>query len=138
MFELCKQFRFDAAHTLERVIETESSRRIHGHSYRAEVAVRGIPDPASGMLVDLGLFERALEDARQALDHRFLDEMNDLGPGTMENLSAWIWRKVEGVCPGLFRVTVYLDSSGEACTYFGRVESPRECEESHSNRGALA
>lgn len=44
MFELPKQFRFDAAHTLERVIETESSRRIHGHSYRAEVAVRGVPD----------------------------------------------------------------------------------------------
>jgi 6-pyruvoyltetrahydropterin/6-carboxytetrahydropterin synthase len=41
MFELSKQFRFDAAHTLERSIDTESSRRIHGHSYRAEVTVRG-------------------------------------------------------------------------------------------------
>jgi 6-pyruvoyltetrahydropterin/6-carboxytetrahydropterin synthase len=119
MYELCKQFRFDAAHTLERVIETESSRRIHGHSYRAEVAVRGVPDAASGMIVDLGLFERALEEARVGLDHRFLDEMNDLGPGTMENLSAWIWRKVEPVCEGLFRVTVYRDSSGEACTFYG-------------------
>ncbi len=119
MYELCKQFRFDAAHTLERVIETESSRRIHGHSYRAEVAVRGMPDPSSGMIVDLGLFEQALDEARAGLDHRFLDELNDLGPGTMENLSAWIWRKVEPVCAGLFRVTVHRDSSGEACTYFG-------------------
>ncbi|MFX8949750.1 6-carboxytetrahydropterin synthase, partial [Acinetobacter baumannii] len=45
MFELSKEFRFDAAHTLERVIDTESSRRIHGHSYRAEVVLRGHPDP---------------------------------------------------------------------------------------------
>lgn len=119
MYELCKQFRFDAAHTLDRVIETESSRRIHGHSYRAEVAVRGRPDPASGMIVDLGVFERALGEAHEALDHRFLDEMNDLGPGTMENLAAWIWRKVEPVCPGLHRVTVHRDSAGEACSYFG-------------------
>ena len=119
MYELCKQFRFDAAHTLHRVIDVESSRRIHGHSYRAEVAVRGLPDPATGMLVDLGLFERALGEAHEALDHRFLDEMNDLGPATMENLAAWIWSKLETICPGLHRVTVHRDSAGEACSYFG-------------------
>ena len=122
MYELSKQFRFDAAHTLERVIDTESSRRIHGHSYRAEVVVRGRPDPVSGMIVDLGLFERALEEAREMLDHRFLDEMNDLGPATMENLSAWVWRKVEDSCPGLHRVTIYRDSSGDMCSYFGEEE----------------
>jgi 6-pyruvoyltetrahydropterin/6-carboxytetrahydropterin synthase len=122
MYELSKQFRFDAAHTLERVIDTESSRRIHGHSYRAEVVVRGRPDPVSGMIVDLGLFERALEEARDMLDHRFLDEMNDLGPATMENLSAWIWRKVEDACPGLHRVTIYRDSSGDTCSYFGEEQ----------------
>jgi 6-pyruvoyltetrahydropterin/6-carboxytetrahydropterin synthase len=122
MYELSKQFRFDAAHTLERVIDTESSRRIHGHSYRAEVVVRGRPDPVSGMIVDLGLFERALEEARDMLDHRFLDEMNDLGPATMENLSAWIWRKVEDACPGLYRVTIYSDSSGDTCSYFGEEQ----------------
>jgi 6-pyruvoyltetrahydropterin/6-carboxytetrahydropterin synthase len=119
MYELSKQFRFDAAHTLDRVIETEASRRIHGHSYRAEVVVRGMPDPNSGMIVDLGLFERALEEAREGLDHRFLDEINDLGPATMENLAAWIWRKVEPVCAGLSRVVVYRDASGDTCTYFG-------------------
>jgi 6-pyruvoyltetrahydropterin/6-carboxytetrahydropterin synthase len=122
MYELSKQFRFDAAHTLERVIDTESSRRIHGQSYRAEVVVRGLPDPVSGMIVDLGLFERALEEARDMLDHRFLDEMNDLGPATMENLSAWIWRKVEDACPGLYRVTIYRDSSGDTCSYFGEEQ----------------
>jgi 6-pyruvoyltetrahydropterin/6-carboxytetrahydropterin synthase len=121
-FELCKQFGFEAAHTLERVIETYASLRIHGHSYRAEVAVRGKPNPESGMIVDLGLFERSLAEARDMLDHHFLDDIADLGPATMENLSAWIWRKVEAVCPGLHRVTVLRDSSGEACSYFGPQE----------------
>lgn len=119
MHELSKQFRFEAAHTLHRVIDAEPSRRIHGHSYRAEVVVRGRPDPVSGMLIDLGLFERALEDARDGLDHRLLDEINDLGPATLENLSAWIWRRVIDVCPGLARVTVYRDSTGDTCSYFG-------------------
>jgi 6-pyruvoyltetrahydropterin/6-carboxytetrahydropterin synthase len=74
------------------------------------------------MVVDLGLFERALQDARDGLDHHFLDDVPDLGPATMENLSAWIWRRVSPVCAGLTRVTVFRDSSGDRCSYFG----PRE------------
>lgn len=119
MHELCKQFRFDSAHTLERVIETESSRRIHGHSYRAEVAVRGEPDPQSGMLLDLGLFERALGQVHDALDHRLLDEVEGIGPATLENLASWIWRRLEPALPGLHRVTVLRDSYGDSCSYFG-------------------
>lgn len=120
MFELSKQFRFDAAHTLDRSINTESSRRIHGHSYRAEVTVRGCPDPVTGMVVDLGLLERTMADARDALDHRFLDEVKDLGPATMENLSRWIWDRLAPEVGNLFKVSVYRDSSGEACSYWGR------------------
>ena len=119
MYELTKQFRFDCAHTLERVVETEGSRRIHGHSYRAEVTLRGRPDPLTGMIIDTGLLARKLEQARDALDHRFLDEINDLGPATMENLSSWIWRKLQPVCPNLWRVTVRRDSDNGACSYFG-------------------
>ena len=106
MFELSKQFRFEAAHTLRREVDAEPSRRIHGHSYRAEVTVRGPADPASGMVVDLGLFERALAEARDGLDHRFLDDVLDLGPATLENLSVWIWRRLACHCPGLAKVTV--------------------------------
>ena len=47
IYELSKEFRFDAAHTLNRSVEVEASRRIHGHSYRAEVVVRGLPDPTT-------------------------------------------------------------------------------------------
>ncbi len=123
MHELCKQFRFDSAHTLQRAVETESSRRIHGHSYRAEVAVRGQPDADSGMLLDLGLLEQALAGVRERLDHHFLDEVEGLGPATLENLARWIWQQLEPRCPGLWRVTVARDSSGDSCSYFGR-ESP--------------
>ncbi len=119
MFELSKQFRFDAAHTLERIIDTESSRRIHGHSYRAEITVRGRPDPVTGMIVDLGVLEREMEDARDALDHRFLDEIKDLGPATMENLCRWIWDRLRPTISNLSRVSVHRDSSGETCSYWG-------------------
>ncbi len=117
--ELSKEFRFDAAHTLQRTMDVEPSRRIHGHSYRAEVVIRGRPAAESGMIVDLGLLERTLEAARDALDHRFLDEINDLGPATLENLSSWIWRRIAPICPNLWRVTVRRDSDSSACSFYG-------------------
>lgn len=121
MFELSKDFRFDAAHTLDRAINAEPSRRIHGHSYRAQVVVRGRPDPATGMIVDLGMLEAAISVAREALDHRFLDEVPDLGPATMENLAAWVWRSLEPHCAGLARIVIHRDSSGESCAYMGEA-----------------
>lgn len=122
MFELTKQFRFDAAHTLKREVDAESSARIHGHSYRAEITIRGRPDPMSGMIIDTTIFERLLADAHDALDHRMLDEINDLGPATLENLSAWIWRRLEPTLPGLHKVQVLRDSANESCTYWGPQE----------------
>src|SRR3546814_20663302 len=50
MFELSKQFRFEAAHTLHRKIDAEPTRRIHGPSYRAEVTIRGSADPYNGQV----------------------------------------------------------------------------------------
>ena len=75
---------------MEREIDVGSSRRIDEHSYRAEVPIRGNADPKTGMIVDLGYFDQALAKAQSALDHRYLDDIADLGPAAMEHLSAWI------------------------------------------------
>ena len=120
-FELRKQFSFDAAHTLERDIGAESSRRIHGHSYRGELVLRGRVDPATGMLVDFGHIERVLAQLRDALDHRFLNEVDGLGPATMENLCRWIWARAQPQLPQLAAVAVYRDSAGERCTFEGNA-----------------
>jgi 6-pyruvoyltetrahydropterin/6-carboxytetrahydropterin synthase len=120
MFELSKQFRFESAHTLPgRAVDADGSRRIHGHSYRAEVFLCGMPDPETGMVMDLGVLERRLAAVRDALDHRFLDEVSGLGRPTLENLCVFIWRRLAPETPGLVSVAVYRDSSGDACVYRG-------------------
>lgn len=118
MFEITKDFRFEAAHTLNRTIETESSRRIHGHSYRATITLRGTPS-TSGMIMDFGILNTHIATLRDILDHRFLDEVPNLGPATLENLAAFIWRTLHPACPDLARVAVFRDSEGESCTYEG-------------------
>jgi len=116
VFELSQRFFFDAAHTLQRQIEAEGSRRIHGHTYHAEVHVSGAPDPATGMVVDLGLVRAEIARLREQLDHHFLDEVPGLGPATLENLCLFIGRQLAPVLPQLSAITVERQAVGDRCT----------------------
>jgi len=114
-YELSQHFYFEAAHTLHREIETESSRRIHGHTYEAEVTVRGRPDAESGMIIDLGFLRAEIARVREMLDHRFLDEVEGLGPVTLENLCDFICVELKGALPGLCKVIVERRVTGDKC-----------------------
>src|SRR4029450_7455692 len=65
MWELTKSFRFEAAHALAGTTMGAASEEIHGHSFRAEVSIRGTPDPATGMVLDLGLLERSMAEVHK-------------------------------------------------------------------------
>jgi 6-pyruvoyltetrahydropterin/6-carboxytetrahydropterin synthase len=84
---LSQTFTFDAAHTLDR---GESSRRVHGHTYHAEIGITAAPNQDTGMLVDLDQLRNVCEGVRDALDHRLLDDVEGLGPATLENLCLFI------------------------------------------------
>ena len=118
MWELTKSFRFEAAHALPGTTLGSASEEIHGHSFRAEVTIRGTADPATGMVLDLGLLDRALADTQKLLDHKFLNNVAALGAPTLENLTRFIWERVQAT-GHVTRVSVYRDSCHESCSYFG-------------------
>ena len=49
------------------------------------------------------------------LDHRLLDEVQDLGPATIENLCAFIRKQLEDSVPSLCAVMVERRLSGDRC-----------------------
>jgi len=122
MWELTKSFRFEAAHAISGTTLGTVSEEVHGHSYRAEVTIRGTPNPETGMIVDTGVLEQSLAEVRRTLDHRFLNRINDLEAPTLENLARYIWDHVQRAGT-LARVTVHRDSCNESCTYFGPEDS---------------
>ena len=115
-FTISQRFFFDAAHTLKRDIEAEGSRRVHGHTYHAEVWLKGQRDPATGMVIDLGVLRRRLEQVREKLDHHLLDDVPGLSPPTLENLCLFIAQALSDLKPGLARVRVWREALGDACT----------------------
>ncbi len=115
--EIVKEFRFDAAHFLPTAPIGHPYRRMHGHSFRVEVALSGTPDPATGWLIDFATIETAVSDLRQTLDHHLLNDIPGLSVPTLETIAAWIYRELAPLLPGLCRVTVRRESAGETCTY---------------------
>lgn len=117
--EICYEFGFDAAHRFPGMPRGHKYRGVHGHSFRAEVALRGAPRPPSGFVADFARLERACLGLRGRLDHALLNEIAGLKTPSLENLCLWIWKRLAPKFPGLSRVTVRRDSLGQSCTYLG-------------------
>ncbi|MBI2509212.1 MAG: 6-carboxytetrahydropterin synthase [Betaproteobacteria bacterium] len=117
--EISYAFGFDAAHRFKSMPRGHKYRGMHGHSFRAEVAIRGAPRPPHGCVADLARVERACGILRKQLDHKLLNEIKGLNNPSLECLALWIWDRLATRLPGLARVTVRRDSLGQSCTYRG-------------------
>lgn len=115
MMEITQEFGFDAAHYLG--VGGAENRRIHGHSFYAEVTLRGEPDPVTGVVRDLGEVKAALAHIAGSLDHQLLNEIDGLERPTLENLARYIHRAARSKLPEVVRVKVRRPSYGQACTY---------------------
>lgn len=114
--EISREFRFEAAHRLPRVPEGHKCARLHGHSYRVEVTVRGPVDPATGWVCDFAEITAAFAPLLARLDHYYLNDIEGLDNPTSENLARWVWERLS--LPGLARVTV-RETCASICSYAG-------------------
>ncbi len=58
-----------------------------------------------------------MTEARAAIDHRFLNEVQGLSVPTLENIAVWLWERLSPTLPGLSKVAVWRDSCGQRCIY---------------------
>lgn len=108
--EVFREFTFEAAHRLPRVPEGHKCGRLHGHSFRVQVRVRGDADEATGMVIDFAEIKAAFAPLHDQLDHRYLNDIEGLDNPTSENLASWIWDRLESRLP-LSEIVVH-----ETCT----------------------
>ena len=115
MIEITQQFGFDAAHYLEGAGPT--NRRVHGHSFYAEVTLRGVADPEKGWVRDFEDVNAVLAEIRSALDHHLLNEIEGLSLPTLENLARYIFDRAKEKMPEVCRVRLSRPSYGQSCQY---------------------
>ena len=116
-FHIVKEFGFEAAHAFGHKPAGHENTRVHGHSFRVEVALAGEPDAATGCVVDFEILTAALNAVRDKLDHHFLNDLPGLGIPSLENIARWIADQLKGGFPALQSVTVRRPSLGESCRF---------------------
>ena len=92
--------------------------RLHGHSFRVEIRLRGTVDKHSGWFRDFGDVKLAFKPLEDQLDHRYLNEVSGLENPTSENLARWIWQRLKPELPELSCVIV-RETCTAGCIYEG-------------------
>ena len=115
---LVKEYRFEAAHLLPNVPAGHKCQRLHGHSFKVELAIEGPVDDKTGWFIDFGDLDEIWAPLYDTLDHHYLNEVPGLENPTSENLARWLWERVIPKLPQLSRVTVY-ETCDARCEYEG-------------------
>ncbi len=113
--DISKTFTFEAAHRLPNVVFGHKCGRLHGHSYRVDIALSG-PCGPSGMVMDFYDISTAFAGLHDQLDHRYLNDVVGLENPTSEVLAQWIWNQLQ--LPLLSSVTVH-ETCSTKCVYRG-------------------
>lgn len=95
---------------------------MHGHSYRLEVALKGMlrsRGPARGMIEDFDRVERIVDDrVLKLLDHAHLNEF--IENPTVENIVLWIWKRLQTKLPALDELVLW--ETATACAVLRRTD----------------
>ena len=115
---LVHEFKFEAAHKLPKVPAGHKCARLHGHSFKIELAIAGPVNPDTGWFIDFGDLYDAWKPLHDVLDHHYLNEVDGLENPTSEVLAKWIWDRMKKVIPSLDQVTVF-ETCDARCEYRG-------------------
>lgn len=116
--DIFKEFRFEAAHRLPNVPDGHKCGRLHGHSYRVEVHVRGEPGEHTGWILDFGGVVSICAPTFSRLDHHYLNEVEGLENPTSELLARWLWKTLKPALPILSKIVV-RETCTSGCIYTG-------------------
>jgi len=117
--DIFKVFQIEAAHRLPNVPAGHKCARLHGHSFRVEIHVRGEPDPRLGWVMDFADVKAAFAPVFEQLDHRCLNDVEGLENPTSEHLAQWIWHTLKPTLPALCKIVVH-ETCTSGCVYSGR------------------
>jgi 6-pyruvoyltetrahydropterin/6-carboxytetrahydropterin synthase len=121
--DIFKEFSFEAAHRLPNVPTGHKCARLHGHSFRVELHVRGPLLEPTGWVMDFADIKAAFKPLEEQLDHHYLNEVEGLENPTSEVLARWIWQRLLPKLPQLTKVVI-RETCTSGCIYEGKEARP--------------
>ena len=99
-----KKFTFDSAHSLSYVPDGHKCKEVHGHTYHLTLFIEGDLDPELGWVMDFADMKRVVKPVVDAIDHKYLNDIEGLENPTCEIVAKWIWDKIKQDLPLLKKI----------------------------------
>ena len=109
--DIFKYFTFEAAHRLPNLPATHKCSRLHGHSFRVELHLRGPMQGPENWVMDFADVKSVFKPIYEQLDHNYLNDIAGLENPTSEQICVWLYQKLRPLLPLLSKVVVH-----ETCT----------------------
>ena len=114
LYEVTKQFRFEAAHSLPHLPEGHKCKRLHGHSYMIEVVCRGELDDR-GFVIDYAEISAVVNPMIGKMDHQNLNEIFPFQT-TAERLACFLYEMCVTAGLPVYQVKVF-ETATTCCIY---------------------
>lgn len=116
--KVIKEFKFSAAHRLNKMPEGHKCRRPHGHNYKVRIECEGDVNHGNDMVIDFFDIKKIVGPVIDSFDHRDLNEVINHTNPTAEVLCKYLWDSAADSLP-LSAVEVW-----ETDTCAARMEKP--------------
>ncbi|MCH2541603.1 MAG: 6-carboxytetrahydropterin synthase QueD [Alphaproteobacteria bacterium] len=117
IFEITKQFTFEAAHYFPNMPEGHIYKKIHGHSFVVEVTFSGKKNKDNQWVTDFDELSKSLNEIKKKLDHKCINDIKEIGIPSLENISSWIGKQLQKKYSNLCSIKLSRPSCGEYCLY---------------------
>ena len=117
IFEITKQFTFEAAHYFPNMPEGHIYRKIHGHSFVVEVTFYGKKNKKNQWVTDFDELSKSLNEVKKKLDHKCINDIKEIGLPSLENISSWIAKQLKKKYSNVLSIKLSRPSCGEYCLY---------------------
>lgn len=108
---ICRTYRFEAAHQLRSLPLSHKCSRMHGHTYRVDISLRGEIRP-EGMVLDFGALDLVMDCFLKQVDHKVLNHVPGLEQDpTAENIALWFGRMISDSLNQTITVRVWENES---------------------------
>ena len=117
IFEITKQFTFEAAHYFPNMPEGHIYKKIHGHSFVVEVTFSGKKNKDNQWVTDFDELSKSLNEIKKKLDHKCINDIKEIGIPSLENIYSWIGKQLQKKYSNLCSIKLSRPSCGEYCLY---------------------
>ena len=119
MMTVYRTFRFHSARFLPNLSDNHICKKMHGHTFNLTIYVTGEIDNRSGFVIDFyDIDDIVNREIISLIDHKVLNDIENLPNPSSEELSKWIWNKLYTCLNGLSKI-ILSEDHGTGIIYKG-------------------